>query len=110
MVQISGTFFSHHCPCSIIFSLAPPRYAAPFLVHASGAVALKVAQVPSTDQDQVKVQGNQVKVKVERNQDQDTHLTRPCMGVGSAANHVAPHSHQLVEMGCTGWTGRTAGR
>ena len=53
------------------------------------------------DQDQVKVQGNQAKVKVERNQDQeqDAHLTRPHVGVGRAANHVAPLSHQLVELG-----------
>ena len=57
------------------------------------------------DQDQVKVQGNQAKVKVERNQDQDqdqdqdAYLTRPHLGVGRAANHVAPPSHQLVELG-----------
>ena len=61
------------------------------------------------DQDQVKVQGNQAKVKVERNQDQhqdqdqdqhqDAHLTRPHVGVGRAANHVAPPFHQLVELG-----------
>ena len=55
----------------------------------------------------MKVQGNQAKVKVERNQDQhqdqhqdqDAHLTRPHVGVGRAANHVAPPSHQLVELG-----------
>ena len=54
------------------------------------------------------MQGNQAKVKVERNQakvernqepDQDVHLTRPHMGVGRAANHVAPPSHQLAELG-----------
>ena len=32
----------------LFFTLAPPRRAPPFLVRASGAVALKVAQVPST--------------------------------------------------------------
>ena len=30
----------------LFFTLAPPRRAPPFLVRASGAVALKVAQVP----------------------------------------------------------------
>ena len=33
---------------TLFFTLAPPRRAPPFLVCASGAVALKVAQVPST--------------------------------------------------------------
>ena len=32
----------------LFFNLAPPRRAPPFLVRASGAVAVKVAQVPST--------------------------------------------------------------
>ena len=31
-----------------IFTFLPPRRAPPFLVRTSGAVALKVAQVPST--------------------------------------------------------------
>ena len=30
------------------FTFGPPRRAPPFLVHASGAVALKLAHVPST--------------------------------------------------------------
>ena len=67
----------------------------------------KVKMERNQNQDQVKVQGNQAKVKVERNQDQDkdqdqdqdAHLTRPHVGVGRAANHVAPPSHQLVELG-----------
>ena len=33
---------------TLFFTLAPPRRAPPFSVRASGAVALKVAQVPST--------------------------------------------------------------
>ena len=45
MAQI---YFSRHCHRAIIFTLAPPRRAPPFSVRASGTVALKVAQVPST--------------------------------------------------------------
>ena len=33
----------------LFFTLAPPHRAPPFTVRASGAVALKVAQVPSTE-------------------------------------------------------------
>ena len=42
----------------------------------------KVKVERNQDQDEVKVQGNQAKVKVERNQDQeqDAHLTRPAWG------------------------------
>ena len=32
----------------LFFALVPPRHAPPFSVRASGAVVLKVAQVPST--------------------------------------------------------------
>ena len=59
----------------------------------------KVKVKRNQNQDQVKVQGNQAKVKVERNQDQVAHLTRPHVGVGRVANRVAPLSHQLVELG-----------
>ena len=34
-----------------------------------------------------------------QDQDQDAHLTRPHVGVGRVANHVALPSHQLVELG-----------
>ena len=37
-------------------------------------------------------------MKVERTQDQGTHLTHPCVLVGRVANRVAPLSHQLVEL------------
>ena len=33
---------------AILFTLAPPRDAPPFLARGSGAVPLKMAQVPST--------------------------------------------------------------
>ena len=59
------------------------------------------------DQAKVKVERNQAKVKEERNQDQDqdAHLTHSCVGVGRAANPVAPLSRQLVELGVyrLGW-------
>ena len=48
MARISGTFFCASATALLFFTLAPPRRAPPFLVRASGAVALKVAQVPST--------------------------------------------------------------
>ena len=37
-------------------------------------------------------------MKVERTQDQGTHLTHPCVLLGRVANRVAPLSHQLVEL------------
>ena len=43
MAQISTT-----ATAPLFFTLAPPQRAPPFLVRASDAVALKVAQVPST--------------------------------------------------------------
>ena len=48
MARISATFFRATATAPLFFTLAPPRRAPPFLVRASGAVALKVAQVPST--------------------------------------------------------------
>ena len=48
MARISAFLFSRYCHRHCFFTLAPPRRAPPFLVRASGAVALKVAQVPST--------------------------------------------------------------
>ena len=48
MARISATFFRATATATLFFTLAPPRRAPPFLVRASGAVALKVAQVPST--------------------------------------------------------------
>ena len=41
-----SAFFCATAP--LFFTLAPPQPAAPFSVCATGAVALKVAQVPST--------------------------------------------------------------
>ena len=48
MAQISATFFRATATPPLFFTLAPPRRAPTFLVCTSGAVALKVAQVPST--------------------------------------------------------------
>ena len=48
MARISAIYFSRHCHRAIFFTLAPPRRAPPFSVRASGAQALKVAQVLST--------------------------------------------------------------
>ena len=45
MARISAT-----ATAPLFFALGPPRHAPPFSVRASGAVALKVAQVPSTAQ------------------------------------------------------------
>ena len=46
--ELAPSFFHATATTPLFFKLAPPRYAPPFLVCASGAVALKVAQVPST--------------------------------------------------------------
>ena len=43
-------FFRANATASLFFNLVLPQRAQPFLVYASGAVALKVAQVPSTVQ------------------------------------------------------------
>ena len=48
MARISATFFRATATAPLFFTLVPPRRAPPFLVRASGAVDLKVAQVPST--------------------------------------------------------------
>ena len=48
LAQISAILFSRHCHRAFFLNFAPPRRAPPFLVRASGAVALKMAQVPST--------------------------------------------------------------
>ena len=48
MARIRAPFFRATATAPLFFTLAPPRRAPPFLVRASGAVALKVAQVPST--------------------------------------------------------------
>ena len=46
--ELAQFFFSHHCHRTIIFYFSATATAPPFSVRASGAVALKVAQVPST--------------------------------------------------------------
>ena len=48
MVQISAILFSRHCHRAIFFYFSATATCATFLVCASGAVALKVGQVPST--------------------------------------------------------------
>ena len=48
MARISATFCRATVIAPFFFTLGPPRRAPPFLVCTSGAVALKVAQVPST--------------------------------------------------------------
>ena len=51
MAQIRATFFCATVTALLFFTFAPPRRAPPFLVRASGAVVLKVAQVPSTGRE-----------------------------------------------------------
>ena len=46
--KLALCFFRATATVLLFFNLAPPRRAPSFLVRASGAVALKVAQVPST--------------------------------------------------------------
>ena len=46
--ELTPFYFRTTATAPLFFTLAPPRRAPPFLVRASGAVALKVAQVPST--------------------------------------------------------------
>ena len=48
MARISAILFSRHCHRAIIFALALLQRAPPLSVRTSGAVALKVVQVPST--------------------------------------------------------------
>ena len=49
--ELAPFFLRGTANAPLFFTLAPPRRAPPFLVRASGAVALKVAQVPSTASD-----------------------------------------------------------
>ena len=46
---IASFYFHATATAPLFFALAPPRPTPPFPVRASGAVALKVAQVHSTD-------------------------------------------------------------
>ena len=48
MARMSAIFFSRHCHRTIIFYFSATATCAAFLVCAGSAVALKVAQVPST--------------------------------------------------------------
>ena len=47
--ELAPFYFRATAAAPLFFTLAPPRRAPPFSVHASGVVAVKVAQVPSTD-------------------------------------------------------------
>ena len=46
--ELAPLYFRATAIATLFFALAPPRRAPPFSVRASGAVALKMAQVPST--------------------------------------------------------------
>ena len=46
--ELAPFYFPATATAPLFFALAPPQRSPPFSVHASGAVALKVAQVPST--------------------------------------------------------------
>ena len=46
--ELAPFFLAPPPPRHYFFTLAPSRRAPPFIVRASGVVALKVAQVPST--------------------------------------------------------------
>ena len=48
VAEMAPFIFRTTATAPLFFTLAPPRRAPPFTVRASGAVALKVAQVPST--------------------------------------------------------------
>ena len=48
--ELSPLLFRATATAPLLFTLAPPRRAQPILVSASGAVVLKVAQIPSTEQ------------------------------------------------------------
>ena len=47
--KLAPFYFRATATVPLFFVLAPPRRATPFSVRTSGAVALKVAQVPSTE-------------------------------------------------------------
>ena len=47
MARVSAMLYCATAAALLFFNLASPRRAPPFLIRASGAVALKVAQVPS---------------------------------------------------------------
>ena len=47
--KLAPFYFRATATDPLFFVLAPPRRATPFSVRTSGAVALKVAQVPSTE-------------------------------------------------------------
>ena len=60
-----ASFFSRAIATTpLFFTLAPPRCAPPFLVHASCAVTIKVAQVPSTANQGDKIAVIHVRVRV----------------------------------------------
>ena len=46
--ELAPFYFRATATEPLFFTFTPPRRVPPFLVRASGAVALKVAQVPST--------------------------------------------------------------
>ena len=46
--ELAPFYFRATDTAPLCFTLAPPRCGPPFLVRARGAVALRVAQVPST--------------------------------------------------------------
>ena len=46
--ELAPFYFRATATTLLFFALAPPLRMPPFSVHASGAVALKVVQVPST--------------------------------------------------------------
>ena len=50
--ELAPLFFRATATSPLFFTSAPPRRAPSFSVRASGAVALKVAQVPSTAAEQ----------------------------------------------------------
>ena len=47
-IELASFYFRATATAPFFFSFSPQRRAPPFLVPASGAVALKVAQVPRT--------------------------------------------------------------
>ena len=47
--ELAPFYFRATATTPLFFNLAPPQRAPPFLIRASGAAALEVAQVPSTD-------------------------------------------------------------
>ena len=53
--ELPSFYFCATATTPLFFALAPPRRAPPFTVHTSGAVALKVAQVPSTTKQNIRL-------------------------------------------------------